>query len=417
MNAAAAEPPRGRASLLTPAGRGAVAVIAAEGAAALACVDAHFRAANRLRLGAQPINRIAFGYWTEAAEAEQLSRPRQSASREELVVCRTGDNSVEIHCHGGVAAAERILAALAAAGCTIEPWRERAERRAGGPTISAEADIALASAGTLRIAAVLLDQRHNAWEREIRCIQSEIAAATETSLASASRRLAELLVRSGFGLHLAQPWRVAIAGRPNVGKSSLLNALAGYQRAIVFDEPGTTRDVLTVETAIDGWPVQLVDAAGLRTPADELEAAGVAFAKDEMARADLVAWVLDASALSPAELSEPTRTAERQISAEAGRLPALWLAVVNKRDLAAGPMARDAVATCAVTGVGLEGLLAAIANRLVPRPPEPGQAIPFTRRQVDLLQTTARHLSERDLAAAQGTLVKVLRSPPFDGAG
>ena len=66
------------------------------------------------------------------------------------------------------------------------------------------------------------------------------------------------------GLRLVSGWRVVLAGRPNVGKSRLLNALAGYERAIVDPTPGTTRDVVTVRTALDGWPVELADTAGLR---------------------------------------------------------------------------------------------------------------------------------------------------------
>jgi tRNA modification GTPase len=401
--------PQGRASLLTPAGRGAVAVIAAEGAAALAAVDAHFRAANRLRLSAQPLNRIVFGHWLEqhAAEASlTTSSPARAASREEVVVCRTDADCVEIHCHGGVAAAERILGALAADGCTIAPWRERLPHKAE-TEIAAEVETALASAGTLRSAAILLDQLHGALASEIRNIQFAIAAATDESTREARQRLAALLDRSNVGLHLAQPWRAAIAGRPNVGKSSLLNMLAGYQRAIVFDQPGTTRDVLAVETAIDGWPVQLGDAAGLRCPADELEEAGVALAKEGIVRADLVVWVLDAAALSPADLSDPRAAAERQIAAELSKAPASWLAVVNKRDLAVGPIASGAVATCALTGDGLDDLLVAVANWLVPKPPEHGAAVPFTMRQVDLLQTAARQVIEHDLAGAHATLVSL----------
>ena len=77
------------------------------------------------------------------------------------------------------------------------------------------------------------------------------------------------------GRHLLTPFDVVLAGPANVGKSSLINALVGYNRAIVYDAPGTTRDVITAETAIDGWPVTLSDTAGLRDSDDPLEMAGV----------------------------------------------------------------------------------------------------------------------------------------------
>src|SRR5207244_11945531 len=80
----------------------------------------------------------------------------------------------------------------------------------------------------------------------------------------AGRLLDELARYAGVGRHLTAPWRVAVAGAPNVGKSSLVNALAGYQRSVVAPTPGTTRDVVTALLAIDGWPVELADTAGLR---------------------------------------------------------------------------------------------------------------------------------------------------------
>jgi tRNA U34 5-carboxymethylaminomethyl modifying GTPase MnmE/TrmE len=141
----------------------------------------------------------------------------------------------------------------------------------------------------------------------------------------------------------------------------------------------------------------------------------VTLAKDEIARADLVAWVLDAGTLSPKELSDPPAAAERQIVAELGEPPASWFAVVNKRDLAAEPIAGDGVTTCALTGAGVDGLLAVIAKRLVPVSSEPGDAIPFTQRHVDLLRTAARQLNERDLVAARGSLSRFLRFPPLEG--
>ncbi len=116
-----------------------------------------------------------------------------------------------------------------------------------------------------------------------------------------------------------------LAGRPNVGKSRLLNALAGYDRAIVDPTPGTTRDVVTVPAAFDGWPVELADTAGLRSSLDPIEAEGVALARARQRGADLVVVVLDRS--EPLERARPRRLARpprgpgrRQQGRPAGRL-------------------------------------------------------------------------------------------------
>jgi tRNA modification GTPase len=186
----------------------------------------------------------------------------------------------------------------------------------------------------------------------------------------------QLLERADLGRHLTAPFHVVLTGRPNVGKSSLLNALLGYRRAIVFDQPGTTRDVVTAATVVDGWPIELSDTAGLRTSGDELETAGVAAAGRRLEEADLVVAVFD--------LTEPW-TAE-----DAAILTAHPHAVVvlNKADATEVPNAsRPAgLRTSAVSGLGIEALLTTIATRLVPQPPQPGEAVPFTSRQIDELR-------------------------------
>src|SRR5262249_61072583 len=97
---------------------------------------------------------------------------------------------------------------------------------------------------------------------------------------------------SGLGEHLTKPWRVVIAGAPNAGESSLLNALAGYQRSIVAPTPGTTRDVVTLILAIDGWPVEFADTAGLREAGETLGGQGNGQAREAVTKGDLCLWVL-----------------------------------------------------------------------------------------------------------------------------
>ncbi|WP_428307177.1 GTPase [Lacipirellula sp.] len=379
------------ASLLTPTGRGAVAVIAAEGPGATAAIDAAFRAANGRSAAEQTIDRIAFGEWGAGEH------------REEVIVIRGGDAAFEIHCHGGVAAAERILAALAAAGCIIQSRDDWAKQRSAS-LIEAEADRALAQATTRRTAELLLNQRNGALQLAVSAARDAFNAG---EIDAAREQLARLLERAPLGRHLVEPWLVAIAGRPNVGKSSLINAIVGYQRAIVFDQPGTTRDVLTAETAIDGWPVRLADAAGIRQTNDPLEAEGVTRARQQLQRADLVLWVLDGAELQ----DEPQAVAIRQWQAELGvdRIENALL-VVNKADRITADRrpASDvgAAYVSALTGDGLPALLAEISRRLVPTPPE-RVAIPFTTRQVELLQAALDAASRAVAADARALLAQL----------
>ncbi len=165
-----------------------------------------------------------------------------------------------------------------------------------------------------------------------------------------------------LGRHLVQPWSVVIGGAPNVGKSSLVNALVGYTRSIVAATPGTTRDVVTTAIAIDGWPIELHDTAGLRDAAGAIEAEGIARARAAAARADLRLWLLDGAC-------EPV-------------LPVAngWHTVINKCDL---PPAWDwlrvpeSLHVSARTGAGVPDLCAAISRWLVPEPPAPGEAVPW----------------------------------------
>jgi tRNA modification GTPase len=180
-----------------------------------------------------------------------------------------------------------------------------------------------------------------------------------------------------------------------VGKSSLINGLLGYRRAIVYEQAGTTRDAVTATTALDGWPAELIDTAGLRASRDEVERAGVELARQRIEQADLVIFVSDASqpwcrdddALAES-LSDP-------------------LVVHNKCDLPPAGGRPQGLATSALTKEGLDELIAAIGRRLVPNPPERLAAVPFTQRQVGLL-TGALHALNKGEARHAARLLEAL---------
>jgi tRNA modification GTPase len=337
---------------LTSQGRGAVTTLLVEGCGARTIVDAHLRAANGRSLCGCPAGQIVVGHFG-------------AGDGEEVVVCCRGEHCVELHCHGGRAAVAAIRQTLVAHGCRAVAWRDWLASHEADP-IAAAARAALADARTERTAAILLDQYHGAPH------SNEPTASCES--------VETLLARAALGRHLTQPWRVVLAGRPNVGKSSLMNALAGYRRAIVHPSPGTTRDLVTVGTAIDGWPVELCDTAGLHAADTAVERAGVARAREALADADLVLLVLDRSL--------PWSDADQELlDAVAPRGP---LVVHNKCDLppAAGPRP-PGLPVSALGGDGVEALLLAISRQLVPDPPPPGAAVPFTEEQVAYLRQLA----------------------------
>lgn len=339
---------------LTPPGRGAVATLRIEGPGAVEAVQSRFRARSGRPLAAHPVDRLAIGHFGDDRG-------------EEVVVRRCADDAVELHCHGGFAAVAMIEETLVAAGCQRLAWRDWATTHHADP--AAAALLALADARTQRTAAILLDQFHGALHRA----RDEIRQAIDRGDRDDAQRQADaLLARADLGRHLTQPWRVVLAGRVNVGKSSLINALAGYGRAIVHPIPGTTRDAVTVATAIDGWPVELCDTAGLRTGGDAVELAGIQRARERLAQADLAVLVFDCSGAW---------------SAEDQALVDQWpraLLVHNKCDLPAASGNRPpGLCTSALQNKGIEDLLDAIAGRLVPDPPSPGVAVPFTAEQVE----------------------------------
>ncbi len=241
--------------LLSPDGRGAVATLAIAGPNVGKLLSRHVRrAVNGDPLSeSSAVDRVLYGQWKSAGNPSD-------GSGEDVVVCRRGELAWEVHCHGGRAAVDRIHKDLEQVGCRSRSWREWIAGRETDP-IRAAAIALLADARTERTAAILLDQYNGAWGRALANIRTSLSAART---ASAAAQIQSLLRLEPLAAHLVQPWRVVVIGPPNVGKSSLTNALLGFQRTIVHDQPGTTRDAVAIQLAIDGWPVELVDTAGLR---------------------------------------------------------------------------------------------------------------------------------------------------------
>ena len=289
----------------------------------------------------------------------------------------TGEPVLELQGHGGPVVMQALLAACLEAGARLaEPGEFTRRAFLEGKLDLAQAEavadlIDAASREAARSALRSLSGEFSAVVHSLVVRLTELRALTEAMLDfpeedvdslhrdDATRRLAgvrgdlgELLAKSRQGRLLATGIRVVIAGRPNVGKSSLLNRLAGEERAIVTPIAGTTRDALREPVEISGVPIVLVDTAGLRASADEIERLGIERTRRELASADVVLAVFEAS-----RIAEPLEN----LPAGAARID-----VFNKVDLAPqfhapeGPHA--AVAVSAKTGVGIDALRGAILH-------------------------------------------------------
>jgi tRNA modification GTPase len=353
---------------LTPAGTGAIATLALRGPRAWELARQLFQPVSSQRdsasaLPATPeVGRLWLGRLGEEA--------RGGADEVVLNVQRISPTPwLEIYCHGGREVIRLLEEVFRARGVQVCSWQEL-EQRTGSDPAQACALAALAEAPTTRTAAILLDQYHGAFANALAAPRQALES---NHAAEASRLLDELARYAPLGRHLISPWHVVLAGAPNVGKSSLVNALAGYQRSVVTSTPGTTRDVVTTTIALAGWPVELSDTAGWRDATTSLEQQGIARARTAAASADLCLWLLDGSVTPvwPEEIHVPLLLVINKID-----LPAAWDRVT----------ATEAVPVSALTGAGLSELMEELAKRLVPAPPPPGAAVPFTPRLADLVE-------------------------------
>jgi tRNA modification GTPase len=350
------------AAIATPAGRGAIGVVRVSGPSVP-------QLAQRL-LGALPAPR--------RAQRASFRNAGGAAIDEGLALyfpapgSYTGEDVLELQGHGGPVVLQEVLRACVDAGARLaEPgeFTRRAFLEGKLDLAQAEAVADLIEASSREAARAALRSLSGEFSSAVGVVSDqlvELRALTEAMLdfpeedidgmhgADARARLEaiaaglEALARkSKEGTLLREGVHVVLAGRPNVGKSSLLNRLTGEERAIVTAVPGTTRDTLREPIEIQGVPVTLVDTAGLRASDDVVERLGIERTERELSQADVVVLVEEASDPAPAPL---------QVRADAQRI-----VVYNKADLAPRFLAPGgALAVSAKTGEGLDALRAAI---------------------------------------------------------
>ncbi len=353
-----------------------------KGPQALAAVDRIFQHVGGRRVAQMVTDRVYFGH---------LQKPQG----EEVVLCRTGAQAVEIHCHGGPQVVQALVAALKEQGIAAasqDQWfREQAP---SGP--AREALRLMLQAATEPVARLLWHQAQLAWPGWLTQARQALARGDWPRLNDLAR---EVLAWERFACCLSRPWQVVLAGRPNAGKSTLLNALAGFQRAVVHAQPGTTRDVVQHPLVLGGVPVRLSDTAGWRLAGDPLEQEGIRLAQQQWRQADLVLVVLDRSRRWTAEDEQFLQA----VQAQNQRL----LVVLNKCDLPHAEGHPPGVEISALARRGLEELQQAILDRLVPRWPELHQALPLGEECISLLRELLEQTRRPNPQAMQRLLQKL----------
>ena len=359
------------AAISTPFGEGAIAVLRLSGPRAVEIVDAVFR--SKVRAG------------DLAARVQQFGAIFDGDKKIDdvlLTVFRaphsyTGEEVAEIGCHGGVLVTRRILELLlrhAARAANPGEFTQRAYLHGKMDLTQAEAVMDLISAQTdlaLRAASEQLEGRLGERIRALRDAILELLAHIEAyidfpdedidpdtgealrqRLDAVRTDIDALLATAGRGRILREGVRTVIYGAPNVGKSSLLNLLLGSERAIVSARPGTTRDVIEEAINLRGLPIRLIDTAGIRESADEIEQAGIARTRRQIELADLVLHVVDAS------------TAALEFPSPTGPGAAKVLLLLNKTDLGVHPswQSAEGVRISCQTNAGIPDLEEAIVE-------------------------------------------------------
>ena len=366
------------AAIATPLGQGGLAIIRLSGERAVPVGDAVFHppSGNAETLANAKSHTIHYGHIVR--DGQSIDEVMVSVMRAPATFTR--EDIVEINCHGGMQATKAVLDTVLGAGARLALPGEFTKRaflhgridltqaEAVADLIHARTDLALNAANEQL--AGKLSQRINQLRDDTMLVLAHVEAHIDfpdediepdtmddliQRLESAEAFIDQLLSTANEGQLIRRGIRVAIVGRPNAGKSSLLNQLLGHERAIVSDIAGTTRDTISEEAQIRGFPVVFVDTAGLQETDDVVEQEGVRRSRASLGQADIVLHVLDAS--------EPlTPDAQERLAELADHK---CIVVLNKNDLPAQLGKADmhgnqAIPVSCVSGDGVEALKDAI---------------------------------------------------------
>ncbi len=368
-------------AIATAPGVGAVGIVRLSGPACYEIADRMFRPKAGGPMSEVPAGRVVYGSVRDGDElVDEALGLTFRAPRS-----YTGQDVVEFQTHGGPAVLRRVLELCTLHGARLAKPGEftlRAFLNGRLDLVQAEAvlDLVNAQSDSARRGAALglsraLSEQLGLVQNDVTEVYGNIQAVFDYPdegvpeaefsgpLTRAVTRIDALLATAKAGAIAKRGARLALVGRPNVGKSSLLNALLGYERSIVSNMPGTTRDYLEAPLDILGVPVTAIDTAGIRQTSDAVEASGVVVAKNIAANADLSLVLLDSSRpLSEEDVALITNTdaARSLVIANKADLEPAWHADIGTLDVS-----RHVYRVSARTGAGLEPLKEAVRDALI----------------------------------------------------